>query len=182
MQVQISRYGQKPRSKRIEPEELYAAPRFITSQKLTVKQESVSICCRPVVENERDLFRIGWELWDHDQIAVQEHLCCLFLNALNMPLAWARVSVGGMLSAPVDPQIIMAHALLTGASGFCLYHNHPQELPGKFAQPSTADLEVTKWLWQIGEMMSIKLVDHIILTPTGGFYSFKCSDRNFGNY
>jgi DNA repair protein RadC len=59
-------------------------------------------------------------------------------------------------------------ALKAAATGIVLCHNHPS---GNL-QPSSADIEITKKIESACKFLDIKLLDHIIISPSGGYYSF----------
>jgi DNA repair protein RadC len=58
-------------------------------------------------------------------------------------------------------------AIVKNACSVIVAHNHPSNN----AEPSRADLDVTKRLKNAGMILGIKLVDHIIITPNGAAYS-----------
>ena len=74
----------------------------------------------------------------------------------------------GITGTVADPKLILGVALKSAATGIILAHNHPS---GNL-QPSTADLEITKKIESACKFLDIKLLDHIIISPTGQFYSF----------
>jgi len=63
---------------------------------------------------------------------------------------------------PVLPQHIFQFLILSCASNFILAHNHP----GGTREPSIADWSLTKKLYATGDTLSIRLVDHIIISDT----------------
>lgn len=67
----------------------------------------------------------------------------------------------------VDTRLLFSAALLCRASSIIIAHNHPSGA----LSPSTADSAITRRIQQGGEMLSIKVLDHIILTPED-HYSF----------
>jgi len=77
------------------------------------------------------------------------------------------LSVGSQDSTVFDNKLVLKTAIDTLASGVILAHNHPS---GN-VMPSRADITVTENLKRVLDMLSIKLIDHIILTDDA-FYSF----------
>jgi len=67
----------------------------------------------------------------------------------------------------VDPKIIFKKALDAQASSIILCHNHPS---GNL-KPSQADISITRKLVESGEMIEIKVLDHLIIS-TDGYFSF----------
>jgi DNA repair protein RadC len=78
-----------------------------------------------------------------------------------------QVSSGGTAGTVVDPKIIFKIALENQASNIILAHNHPS---GNL-NPSQADLLITQKLLNAGEVLDIRIADHLIFT-NNGYYSF----------
>ena len=58
--------------------------------------------------------------------------------------------------------------LLIQTSCFIIAHNHPS----CNLAPSEADRAITKRLQAVGDVVDIKMLDHLILSPQGKYYSF----------
>lgn len=86
-------------------------------------------------------------------------------NRLRL-MSISSISKGGMAGTVVDPRIIFSIALKRRAHRFILVHNHPTGT----LQPSKADVQLTKQIYSLGEMMQIRLDDHLIITEDG-YYS-----------
>ncbi len=101
-----------------------------------------------------------------------EEFWAIYLSNRGKVLGRQRISVGGMTETSVDPRIIFRGALEVKAVSFTVAHNHPS---GKLT-PSREDRELTRRLQEAGDLMQIKLKEHIIvaITPTGkaDYYSF----------
>jgi DNA repair protein RadC len=82
-------------------------------------------------------------------------------------IAKELVSKGGLSATIVDPKIIFGLALQHQASHIFLVHNHPS---GNL-KPSHEDLHITKKLVDAGQLLDIKILDHLIITNEG-FFSF----------
>jgi DNA repair protein RadC len=78
------------------------------------------------------------------------------------------VSQGGLAGTVVDPKVVFAAALKARASSLILAHNHPS---GNL-KPSQADTDLTNKIKQGGELLDIAILDHLILSPEGGYFSF----------
>ena len=78
------------------------------------------------------------------------------------------MSVGGLTSAVADIRLLFGTALKILATGIVISHNHPS---GN-TRPSLQDRNLTKQVKEAGELLDIKLLDHIILTPENQYYSF----------
>ena len=88
-----------------------------------------------------------------------EEFWIVCLNRANMVLSKERISAGGLHATVVDTKIIFAQALRQGASSIILYHNHPS---GE-VKPSVQDIRLTKKLCEAGQILDIKVQDHLII-------------------
>ena len=82
------------------------------------------------------------------------------------------VGKGGLSEAPADMRVILRHAILAGASAIALGHNHPSGV----VKPSKQDDQLTRNLRQAAELMSIRMVDHIIVGEKN-YYSYSDEGR-----
>ncbi len=89
----------------------------------------------------------------------QEHLVMLVMNIAGDVTGFKVLASGAMDHVVVDAKIVFRNALLLGAAQFIIAHNHPS---GDLT-PSPHDFNLTSRLAQLGEMMDLPLVDHIIL-------------------
>ena len=89
----------------------------------------------------------------------QEVVSALILNAKYEVISKEFISKGGIMAANVDPRDVFRPAVKRGAIGIILAHNHPSGDP----TPSEDDIYATKRIEQCGEMIGIKVVDHIII-------------------
>lgn len=91
--------------------------------------------------------------------ADREIFCILCLNTKNEPTNFSIISIGSLNSSIVHPREVFKCALLASANSIVLCHNHPSGV----AEPSTEDLVTTKRLVDAGNIIGIKVIDHIIL-------------------
>ncbi|WP_316636362.1 DNA repair protein RadC [uncultured Flavobacterium sp.] len=96
-----------------------------------------------------------------------EEFWVLFLNNFNKVISKVQLSKGGITGTIVDTRLVFHYAFETKATGLILCHNHPS---GNL-QPSNADLEITKKIKIAGELLDVKVLDHLIITETN-YYSF----------
>jgi DNA repair protein RadC len=122
----------------------------------------------PVVKSSNDAYSYLVHFYPKETIALVEQFTVAFLNRANKILCVQVVSKGGITGTIADPRLIMATALKAAATGIILCHNHPS---GNL-QASTADIEITKKIESACKFLDIKLLDHIIISPTGEYYSF----------
>jgi len=97
----------------------------------------------------------------------RETFACVYLDGRNQTLAIHACSVGTAGSAPVHPREVFGPALLCSASALIVAHNHPSG----DATPSPEDRQITERLRQVGELLGVELLDHVVIGE-GRFYSF----------
>lgn len=91
----------------------------------------------------------------------------MLMDTKQQLITHKRISIGGISEATVDIRQILREALLCGASGIILAHNHPSGNP----TPSQQDNNLTKSLDEACRLMRIKLIDHIIVGDND-YYSY----------
>ena len=96
---------------------------------------------------------------------------CVLVNQKNDVLKTIEISKGGIDGTMADPKDVFRQAVREGATGLILCHNHPSGDPS----PSPEDIEVTQRLQQAGEVLGIRVLDHVIFGD-GTFTSLK--ERN----
>lgn len=99
----------------------------------------------------------------------QEVMGALFLDTRNRLLAESEVYRGTLNRAAVEPRGLLKEALLRGAAGLVLFHTHPSGDPS----PSAEDLAFTRRLADAGEVVGVRLVDHLILGSAGRWVSLR---------
>ena len=97
----------------------------------------------------------------------EEHCYMLALNNKGKSIGLFFISKGTVNMTCLNPREVFMRALLVGASLIVLCHNHPSGDP----KPSRQDMEVTKKVKEVGELLGIPLVDHIIIGGSD-YYSF----------
>lgn len=96
-----------------------------------------------------------------------EKFYVVFLNQRNQVIHSMLLSMGGMVGTVVDIRKIFREALICKATSIILSHNHPS---GQLT-PSQADITITQKIKKAGDIMEIKVLDHIIIAGDS-FYSF----------
>ncbi|SFJ77401.1 DNA repair protein RadC [Paenibacillus sp. UNC496MF] len=89
----------------------------------------------------------------------KEHFVCLFLDTKNHVIARETISIGTLDAAIVHPREVFSAAIRHRASSIVAVHNHPS---GN-TTPSPADIDLTKKLTEVGELVGIELLDHVII-------------------
>lgn len=102
----------------------------------------------------------------------EEYLYLVCMNTKNRPLGFFEVAHGGCSMAAAGMREIFIRALLCGAAGIVVVHNHPSGVP----EPSDADISYTKKVQAAAELMGIAFCDHVII-GRGSYYSFIENDR-----
>ncbi len=99
----------------------------------------------------------------------QEVMGALFLDVRNRLISESDVFRGTLSRAAVEPRAIMKQGLLCSASGIILFHTHPSGDPS----PSAEDLAFTRRMVAVGELLGIRLLDHMILGSGGCWVSLQ---------
>jgi len=89
----------------------------------------------------------------------KEHFMILHLNAKNHILKDEIVSIGTLTSAITHPREIFKSAIKESAYAVILVHNHPSGDP----TPSEEDKTLTEKFFEAGELLGIKVLDHVIV-------------------
>lgn len=91
----------------------------------------------------------------------KEHLWIIGMNQGGYILYIELIALGSYRSVDVEPMNVFRVAVMKNASRVILVHNHP----GGSLTPSPADKDITDRLIQVGRILNIELVDHLIITP-----------------
>lgn len=90
---------------------------------------------------------------------MKEHFYVLLLDTKNKIISWDEISKGDLNSSIVHPREVYKYALKFGANSIICLHNHPSGDP----TPSSQDIDITKRLEEVGDLVGIRLLDHIII-------------------
>lgn len=96
----------------------------------------------------------------------QEHFYCIYLDNSKRVLDISLLFIGTINESLVHPREVFSKAYKLSASSIICVHNHPSNNN----LPSNNDILTTKNLIQIGSLLGIKIVDHLIITNSG-YYS-----------
>ena len=107
-------------------------------------------------------------VFDADTIGYKETFKVLLLNNANKIIGYTTISDGGLTSTIVDVRVIIQTALVCNSTSIIITHNHTSGNP----RPSIHDDNLTKKIKSACELMDIRLLDHIIVTPQDSFYSY----------
>ncbi|MEM0996641.1 MAG: DNA repair protein RadC [Bacteroidota bacterium] len=109
----------------------------------------------------RNYFRPFFMDLDHEQFHA------VFLNRSNAVLGHKIISTGGLDSVHIDPRMVFREALRFPTTTIAFCHNHPS---GN-SSPSVCDDGITEKLVRAGQLMEVKVIDHVILGD-GNHYSY----------
>lgn len=102
----------------------------------------------------------------------REHFWVLLLNGKNTVIGLNLVAVGSLTAALVHPREVYVAAILGKAASIVLVHNHPSGDPA----PSSEDLALTRRLREVGDLVGIRVLDHIVLGDGGAYRSLADDD------
>ena len=102
---------------------------------------------------------------------LQEYFYCVYLDTKNHIIKDKLLFIGTINESLIHPREIFKEAYLLSASSIICVHNHPS---GN-SQPSKNDIIMTKQLMEVGKLLGIKVLDHIIIGKDN-YYSFNDSN------
>jgi DNA repair protein RadC len=95
--------------------------------------------------------------------ARREHFVVLLLNARHELQGRETISIGSLNASIVHPREVFLPAILHSAASVVLVHNHPSGDP----EPSEEDLSITRRLVEVGELVGIEVLDHVVIASRG---------------
>jgi len=98
----------------------------------------------------------------------KEEFRLILLNTKNMLIEVKTVSEGSLTASIVHPREVFSIAVKRSCSAVLCVHNHPSGDP----EPSREDIETTRRLVSVGEILGVKVLDHIIIGD-GRYISLK---------
>lgn len=98
---------------------------------------------------------------------IHEVIVAVGLDGRNHLLGEVQVAEGGLHGCSIRAHDVLRPLIRMGASAFVLVHNHP----GGDPTPSREDVELTRALVTVGEIVGVPLVDHVVIGARGGGYA-----------
>lgn len=89
----------------------------------------------------------------------REHMMVVLLDTKYNIIEDHTLSIGTVNASLVNPREVFIHALKREAVNILLIHNHPSGNP----EPSPDDIAITERVEQAGEIVGVKLIDHIVI-------------------
>ena len=127
------------------------------------------VCSMPLRAGER--FSNSKELYQRYRArffsACKEHFLSLHLNSKNQLIREVLVSIGSLSTSVVHPREVFAPAVRDSTAAVIFVHNHPSGDPA----PSREDRDCTQRLLHAGQILGIRVLDHIVLGHDD-YYSF----------
>ena len=122
------------------------------------------------IKNSNDAYElVKEELVNSDR----ERFLSIMLTVRNHLIGVETAYIGSIQACIISPRDLFKSAILANASGVILCHNHPS---GDL-EPSSSDLEITRNLIQAGELLGIKVLDHLIVSSQGYRSLRDCQDQ-----
>jgi DNA repair protein RadC len=134
-----------------------------------VRERSIRIEPRRPIRNSEDVVAL---LKDELLKADREKLICLMLDAKNFIIGMEVVSVGTLTASLVSCRELFKAAILATAAAIIVSHPHISGDP----TPSLEDVRLTERISKAGQILGIKLLDHVIIGQYGT-YSFSNAGR-----
>jgi DNA repair protein RadC len=108
-------------------------------------------------------FRAAADIYQHYAPLMRdlrvEQFRAVFLDGKHRFMSEHLISQGTLTSSPVHPREVFAPAIRQSAAAVVLVHNHPSGDPS----PSVDDLDITRRLCDVGNLIGIRVLDHVIV-------------------
>jgi DNA repair protein RadC len=101
--------------------------------------------------------------------AYQEVLGCLLVDTRHRAVGYHVAYTGSLTRITVEPRGLLVPALLANAAAIIAFHNHPSGDPA----PSAEDLAFTRRLSEAGDVVGVRLLDHLILGEAPRYTSLR---------
>ena len=124
------------------------------------------------IQNSQDIYDVMQRILKREQKVDRgrEHFWTISLNNALKILNIELVSMGSFKATVVEPMEVFSIPLQKRAVKLILIHNHPA---GNL-KPSEADKDITDHMIQVGLIMQVPIIDHLIISESS-YYSFKNS-------
>lgn len=129
---------------------------------LKIVKEDSTLYEVPIIRSPEEVYQAAKQLLAlHEK--PQEHFCIFCLNSKNKIVGVHTISIGSLNASIVHPREVFKAAMLNNANAIICLHNHPSGDP----EPSQEDIKITKQLVEAGEILGIKVLDHVIIGEQG---------------
>lgn len=142
-----------------------------------IKPEEVQLLCEVAQRYGEKRLRTGecfsnsMQIFEHFQLSLaeqkQELFIALLLDNKHRLIKEQLITVGTLNQSLVHPREVFSKAVELRAAAIVLIHNHPSGSP----EPSVQDKKISQQLVEAGNIVGIKVLDHLIIGD-GGYFSF----------
>jgi len=129
------------------------------------KRHSLAKIKNSIVKSARDVFDYASKRLPGKD---KEYFMILHLDSRSRIIKDEVISIGTLNASIIHPREVFKSAIKESANSIILVHNHPSGDPS----PSQEDIEITKRLFEAGELLDIKVLDHVII-GNEDYWSFK---------
>ena len=146
------------------------------TQTYTIKEFQLLVKDSPVIPAEIQPF-VGicytssnqvYQAFQHLASMPVETFLVVHLDGKNRMVGMTTCSIGSMTASLVHPRDVFRPAIANLTAGLILIHNHPSGNP----QPSQEDIQITKRLCEVGKLIGIRVLDHVVIGGHGRYFSF----------
>lgn len=120
------------------------------------------------IKSPVEISALACDVMGMDEMA-EENFVIICLNTKNKIAGIHTISIGSLNSSIVHPREVFKAAMLNNAAAIILLHNHPSGDP----EPSREDIEATQRLVNGGNILGIKVLDHVIIGDRYKYISFR---------
>lgn len=124
---------------------------------------SMSVAETPFIDTPSDVYQRLMDSIPVNDFLYNEHFFTVTLNGAHQIIDVHVITKGLVNSAPAHPREVFRPAIIDDAVAIIIAHNHPSGC----LDPSIADKDVTKRIKEAGNLLGIKLLDHIIFSTNG---------------
>lgn len=120
---------------------------------------------KPTIESAKDVYNY---FVDELKDKKKEHFYTLLLDSKNRIIKEDLISIGTLNASLIHPREVFKEAIKNSANAIILVHNHPSG----DCEPSEEDERISEILVKAGEIMNIKVLDHVLIGK-GKWWSLK---------
>lgn len=164
IKTRVQRENNKRKVKKMKSEKKQQQKRISIVSIKMVRESSVLYDIRKI-SSPNDAVELGKRFLQEED---REKLIVCCLDTKNQPTAINVVAIGTLNNSLVHPREVFKPAILSNSASIILFHNHPSG----DTIPSSEDKMITERIKESGEILGIKLLDHIII-GNNSYKSFK---------
>lgn len=133
------------------------------------KRHSLAKMNNSIIKSARDVFDYASKRLPSKD---KEHFMILHLDSRSRIIKDEVISIGTLNASIIHPREVFKSAIKENTNAIILVHNHPSGEPS----PSQEDSKITRRLLEAGELLDIKVLDHVII-GNETYWSFKENKR-----